>query len=651
MPENRKGSGLGWSLWAIVILLWAATAAGDQKLTDIALGAAPQSLAVNPVTNKIYVTSNNPISTNPGSVYVVDAVTYAVLTVVPVGISPGTGPNGIAVNSTTNKTYVADYGSNTVSVIDGANSVHSVTVGNEPLNIAVNETTNTIYVTNYGGNTVSAIDGATENVTTINTGVGPRWLAVNPVTNKVYVANQDGKVTVIDGASKTATSIPVSANLTLSQIAVNTTTNMVYVGNNTPFATGIVVIDGTTNAITTTVPSVVFNTASWGVAVNSVTNKIFVTNNNDGTVTVIDGVSNSAVVVAAPGEPKSIAINSAINRVYVANNGGSAITVIDGATNQTVTITVGSEPSSLGVIASLNRVFVASTGSNSVGVIDTSGALGNSAPTVSITSPANGSSVSQTVTVQANASPSSGLTLAGVQFKLDGVTLGAQVTSAPYAISWNTTQTTNGSHTITAVATDSAGTAASFSVTVTVSNSNTDFAWSVLTASPPVAAGATATYLLNLTSAATFSGTVSLTCSGAPATAVCSVLPVSSSISANSTVPVTVKVATVGPSASVAQPKGRHAPFTFALALLAPFALAGWRGSRRRKRIRQWVIGGFLALMMLLASCGGGGAVPPGASSVNTTKSTGTATGTYTLTITGTSAAITHTISLTLTVT
>ena len=82
----------------------------------------------------------------------------------PVGISPGTGPNGIAVNATTNKTYVANYGSGTVSVIDGNNNyaVHSVLVGNGPDDIAVNETTDTTYVTNYTDNTVTAIDGATE---------------------------------------------------------------------------------------------------------------------------------------------------------------------------------------------------------------------------------------------------------------------------------------------------------------------------------------------------------------------------------------------------------------------------------------------------------------------------------------------------------
>jgi hypothetical protein len=131
---------------------------------------------------------------------------------------------------------------------------------------------------------------------------------------------------------------------------------------------------------------------------------------------------------------------------------------------------------------------------------------------------------------------------------------------------------------------------------------------------------------------------------------VCSISPASSSISGNTTVPVTVTLGTVGQSASLAQPRKGRAPFAFALTLLASFALAGWRGSRRRKTIRQWVIGGLLALTMLPTSCGGGGSVPT--TSFSTSKSTGTASGTYTLTITGTSATVTSTtINLTLTVT
>ncbi|MGH8321812.1 MAG: LamG-like jellyroll fold domain-containing protein, partial [Gammaproteobacteria bacterium] len=56
-----------------------------------------------------------------------------------------------------------------------------------------------------------------------------------------------------------------------------------------------------------------------------------------------------------------------------------------------------------------------------------------------------------------------------VQFLLDGNNLGSAVTQAPYSVSWNTTTATTGSHTLTAMATDTAGrTTTSSPVTVTV---------------------------------------------------------------------------------------------------------------------------------------------------------------------------------------
>jgi hypothetical protein len=88
-------------------------------------------------------------------------------------------------------------------------------------------------------------------------------------------------------------------------------------------------------------------------------------------------------------------------------------------------------------------------------------------PVISITSPANGATVSATVTITANASDDVGV--AGVQFLVDGAALGTEDTTAPYGVSWDTTTAGNGSHTLTAVARDGAGhvtTSAAVSVTV-----------------------------------------------------------------------------------------------------------------------------------------------------------------------------------------
>src|SRR5262249_41990272 len=93
-------------------------------------------------------------------------------------------------------------------------------------------------------------------------------------------------------------------------------------------------------------------------------------------------------------------------------------------------------------------------------------------PTVNVTSPADQSTVSGSVTVSAGASDDVGV--AGVQFLLDGSALGAERTSPPYSMTWNTATTANGSHTVTADARDAAGNHARSSVGVTVSNSSTN---------------------------------------------------------------------------------------------------------------------------------------------------------------------------------
>ena len=92
-------------------------------------------------------------------------------------------------------------------------------------------------------------------------------------------------------------------------------------------------------------------------------------------------------------------------------------------------------------------------------------------PTVAVTAPAAGTTVTSTVVVSGSATDNVGV--AGVQFKLDGANLGAEVTTPPYAVTWNTTTTADGAHVLTAVARDAAGNmATSAGVAVTVANAN-----------------------------------------------------------------------------------------------------------------------------------------------------------------------------------
>src|SRR3990167_6681558 len=99
-------------------------------------------------------------------------------------------------------------------------------------------------------------------------------------------------------------------------------------------------------------------------------------------------------------------------------------------------------------------------------------------PSVSITSPTNGATVSGTVTLAANASDN--VSVAKVEFYLDG-SLKSTDTSSPYSYSWDTTTTINGSHTLSAKAYDAlVNVGTSSTVSVNVNNQNTQ----VLTFTP-----------------------------------------------------------------------------------------------------------------------------------------------------------------------
>jgi hypothetical protein len=91
-------------------------------------------------------------------------------------------------------------------------------------------------------------------------------------------------------------------------------------------------------------------------------------------------------------------------------------------------------------------------------------------PTAAIAAPAAGQTVSGTVTLTASASASAGI--ASVQFVVDGSNVGPPITAAPYSFSWNSAGVANGTHSVSAVASDTQGNKVSAAaVSIIVGNS------------------------------------------------------------------------------------------------------------------------------------------------------------------------------------
>jgi hypothetical protein len=105
-------------------------------------------------------------------------------------------------------------------------------------------------------------------------------------------------------------------------------------------------------------------------------------------------------------------------------------------------------------------------------IVAAAGPVDATPPTAAVTSPARGATVAGTVAVSATAGDDVGVH--GVQFLLDGNPLGAEHTTAPYGVSWNTLGASNGPHVLAARARDAAGNSTtSAGVDVTVANSTT----------------------------------------------------------------------------------------------------------------------------------------------------------------------------------
>jgi YVTN family beta-propeller protein len=138
-------------------------------------------MAVDEAAGKLYVTR-----AGKAELATVDETSGSVT-----NIATGATPCAVALNPATNLIYVANHEDDSVTVLDGTQSkvLATVKVGEKPQGIAIDAKANRIYVANVHGDTVSVIDGARNAVIkTLRTGHNPYALAVNQSTARLYAA-------------------------------------------------------------------------------------------------------------------------------------------------------------------------------------------------------------------------------------------------------------------------------------------------------------------------------------------------------------------------------------------------------------------------------------------------------------------------------
>jgi YVTN family beta-propeller protein len=247
----------------------------------------------------------------------------------------GSYPIGIGVNSITNKLYVANQFSNSISVIDSSTDIieSTIQVDNFPYDLEVNPFNNRIYITNRESNTVSVIDGSTnQRLSNINVEDSPVGISINPSLDIVYVTNLNSKsLSIIDSIDNKVTET-IKLNEPVYGVAVNPLTNLVYISNlinNT-----LSVLDGKTNKIIT---NITVGNMPTAININYKTNLIYVTNYLSNSISVIDGVTNKVIsTIKVAKYPVDAVVNPLTNKVYVSHNGEDVVSIIDGITNKKI---------------------------------------------------------------------------------------------------------------------------------------------------------------------------------------------------------------------------------------------------------------------------------------------------------------------------
>ena len=343
---------------------------GTTKLTAVTVLRHPVAITIDPNSSRAYVAD-----VQSGSLSVIDTVQKAVIGTLPLA----TLNWGLAYDSATRRLYGANIAADAVSVVDagtqkvlgswnsgggtfstavdpGLQQVYSLSVSDGALSIfsaadgslksklnlgqvrngvvAVNSTTNMVYVSNGElPGTVTVVNGKTNRVAgTIPVGDEPIGIAIDEIAGRIYVANNvSGTISVVDAGTNQVIAMWKPQLNSVWGLAVDSALKRLYVtipsGGFIGAFTGLEVLDSTTGAFIAQIPSGQPSVAPPGldasaesVVVNAATHHVFFGDAGNGTVTVVDGLTNTALATLVPGtRAQGLAVDAASGAVYVSN--------------------------------------------------------------------------------------------------------------------------------------------------------------------------------------------------------------------------------------------------------------------------------------------------------------------------------------------
>jgi len=293
----------------------------------------------------------------------------------------GSFPVAVAVDQQTGRAFVANYGSNTISVLDTATGsiLRAVDVPRGPLAIAVDERAARVVVVCAGVddragyvNVLDATTGAVVRATQV--GVTPAMVAVDERLGRAFVLNLSSEsVSVLNIASgRVIRTTPI--HLTSRGLGQEYPACQGVNDINTCYSNGVA---GRVSGLTTSGGQQpqrqwVARQSPGGLVVDVTRHRLFVVGTLTNSVSVLDTRSGALLRTITVGKaPCAIALDPPTGRIFVTNLDSNSVSVISPSTGAVFrTIPVGKAPGPVALDTRTRHVFVGNYGDGTVSMLD-----------------------------------------------------------------------------------------------------------------------------------------------------------------------------------------------------------------------------------------------------------------------------------------
>ena len=299
--------------------------AGVSVVGSIAVGVEPFFNDWNPTSGDFFVANYG-----SNSVSVISGTSNLVIKTIAVGINPQ-GVENVSQPGGIDQVWITNYGSHSVSIINVSTLtvVATVQVGTNPSRLAYDYADHLVFVTNRGSNNVSAISTTTDLVTaTISTTSNPIGAYVDDDSNEVFITTYIGdEVQVFYGNNLTWLKNITLAGAGPAAITHSSTSHAVYVAG---FTNGDVYTIGDRSLAVTS--AIVTPGNPYGLVYDPLDGLIFIGDASSNQVTFINPANNSyAGDVIVGTYPYAVHGIDLANGIALASNYGSNnVTLIQG---------------------------------------------------------------------------------------------------------------------------------------------------------------------------------------------------------------------------------------------------------------------------------------------------------------------------------